>query len=766
MPVQGYSNARLDRLCRILAANNVPEAQCEIIARKILLDLWQYLSSPGSYWNSYLHREMIKNYGVLYRIAHEMWEVVPTTGDDQLSWFACDRCQNISPINVNQVCPTYGCGGTLKPISEFSNLIEENLYRNIYTRGDPIPLRAEEHTAQWTSKAAAEVQNKFIQGEINVLSCSTTFELGVDVGDLQAVVMRNVPPTTANYVQRAGRAGRRTDSAAYALTFAQRRSHDLNYYNRPEEMVAGKIKPPTTVLTNEKIVRRHLHSIAFAAFFRWAIETNELTFRKVGDFFAPEGHTPGQILMQEYLDMKPNSLLLAFERIIPTDMQDELGISDWGWLSMFTASDQQGVLDGASEEVISELIEFTELEEQAAKERNYQLADRFSRVKNQIRGRDLLGYLGSHNVLPKYGFPTDVVELKTNHLQTIYQASQVELDRDLKIAISEYAPGSEVVAAKVVWTSRGIRKLRNREWQSYNYSVCGECRKFYYTIGELPTFCSCGHQLQERPKKHGRFIIPEHGFIAGNTTRSPGETPPQRIYAGQVYFAEYRLPKSDEPDDQPLVLDDSVSSIGAQIFKRYSRYGWLAVVNDGYGRGFRICRFCGFSEPIPPFGAGVRASRRVHKNPLNNSDCRGAYDTYHLGHRFMTDVLEIKLSLPNQGYIDVYSLLYALLDGASDALGIYRRDIDGTIYPQGAGQPPTLMLYDDVPGGAGHVQRIFDNLRPAFEVALYRLERCECGEETSCYHCLRNYSNQSFHDTLQRGSALRILRRYLRNDAQ
>jgi len=358
MPAQGYSNARVNILGRILAARGGAKAHCESVARRILLDLWRYLSSSSSPWNPYLHREIKQKHGVLYRIAHGMWEVVPVLDMDQKSWYVCDRCQNISPLNISDVCPTYGCGGTLKPLREFSRLMETNLYRDIYIRGEPIPMRAEGHTAQWTSKAAAEVQNQFIQGKINALSCSTTFELGVDVGDLQAVVMRNVPPTTANYVQRAGRAGRRTDSAAYALTFAQRRSHDLNFYNRPEEMVAGKIRPPETVLTNEKIVRRHLHSIAFSAFFRWVKETKDLTFRKVGEFFAPDGQASGQELIRKYLEMKPLPLQEAIERIIPQDLQDELGVKDWSWLTMLSTPDDQGVLDNAAEEITSELDEF------------------------------------------------------------------------------------------------------------------------------------------------------------------------------------------------------------------------------------------------------------------------------------------------------------------------------------------------------------------------------------------------------------------------
>ena len=176
----------------------------------------------------------------------------------------CNRCHNIYPESVDNVCLTYACEGELEPLHLHKEEMDSNLYRQSYLNNALVPLEAEEHTAQWTPKAGAEVQSHFINGEINVLSCSTTFELGVDVGDLQAVVMRNVPPTTANYVQRAGRAGRRTDSAAYVLTFAQRRSHDLTYYAEPEKMVAGKMKPPFTPLANEKILRRHVHSVVFS----------------------------------------------------------------------------------------------------------------------------------------------------------------------------------------------------------------------------------------------------------------------------------------------------------------------------------------------------------------------------------------------------------------------------------------------------------------------------------------------------------------------
>jgi ATP-dependent helicase YprA (DUF1998 family) len=104
------------------------------------------------------------------------------------------------------------------------------------------------------------------------------------------------------------------------------------------------------------------------------------------------------------------------------------------------------------------------------------------------------------------------------------------------------------------------------------------------------------------------------------------------------------------------------------------------------------------------------------------------------------------------------SVLYALLEGASETLGIRRDDLDGTLYRYSAGIAPAVVLYDNVPGGAGHVRRIAEELEDVFHTAWRRVDQCECGEETSCYECLRNFRNQHYHDQLTRGLARDFLR--------
>lgn len=757
MPKRG-SNSRLDYLVRILRLKtSLGKAATEKEAKAALRGIWLHLTdSKNGIWSDHLTQEHLKGQGVVYRINYRMYELIPTV-DPQGHWYVCDRCGNVSSMNVSGICPTYRCEGHLQDLTESNRHRWDNLYRRIYQQLSPIPIKAEEHTAQWTSEAAAEVQEAFIRGEVNALSCSTTFELGVDVGDLQAVLLRNMPPRTANYVQRAGRAGRRTDSAAFSLTYAQRRSHDLTFYARPLEMISGEVHPPLISMRNVKIIRRHLHSVVFSAFFRQAYQAGDgVDYRSVGDFFFPTDNLEGTVLLRRFLEARDSVLLRSLERIIPLDLQVPLGIQEWSWINEL-ADGADGVLDLAEEELSRDVEVLERLEQEMVEKKAYLRAERYQKVVRNLKRRNLLGYLGTRNILPKYGFPVDVVELKTDHLAHIQEALKVELDRDLRIAISEFAPGGQVVAAKKIWQSGGIRKLPGRELEEYSYVICPTCRRFHHMLAESEEFgpCDCGANLEDA-RERGTFIIPVYGFIAARELSSPGESRPQRIYSSRIYFADYEKDIHGESGQPEFQMVSELSSDGFQVEKGYSRYGILTAVNNGFSRHFRICTVCGFAEPV----TFPTKKTKSHKNPLSGQNCSGYWETKDIGHRFITDVLHIRInghSVQGAKRALWRSLLYALLEGASDSLGIRRDDIDGTIHPHG------LILFDNVPGGAGHVERIQSHLPEVFKAAYQRVERCECGPETSCYECLRNYYNQYYHDELQRGLVVEFLSRILKS---
>jgi hypothetical protein len=349
----------------------------------------------------------------------------------------------------------------------------------------------------------------------------------------------------------------------------------------------------------------------------------------------------------------------------------------------------------------------------------------------------------------------------------------VELERDLRVAIAEYAPGGEVVAAKRVWVSGGIYKRSGRDWPVYNYAVCPGCKRFYHSLADIPSTCEvCGANVYGWPRDYGTFIIPEFGFIvAHQEPRKSGETRPQRLYSSRVYFANYTSPhqpdESIKPEYEPFA---PLSSASAQLWTYYSRYGLLALVNSGPDKGgFIICQVCGAAKPAAKEERPKRGSKpKPHTNPRTGRPCNGTKYTFHLGHRFITDVLELQFRgriTNNSDYVRNdnlwWSVLFALLEGASQALGIRRDDLDGTLQRRTENPLPSLFLFDNVPGGAGHVHRIAQELVPTFQTAYTRVAKCECGEETSCYECLRNFRNQLYHDQLQRGLARDFLQSVL-----
>ena len=436
----------------------------------------------------------------------------------------CDTCKTLTPNFVRGVCPRNGCTGTLEAVDP--DTLPDNHYRHMYrSRRLPVALRSEEHTAQVAAEEARRLQGEFKDGAIHLLSSSTTFEVGVSLGDLDVVFLRNVPPEPFNYVQRVGRAGR-GNQPGLAVTYCRRNPHDLHHYGDPEERVIhGEVAPPRLHLSNERIVLRHMAAVVLAAFFREnrerfdSVETfmvGEVEEEASGDR-SEEWGTPRALRdVRAWCEEHEEDLTAILRKIVPPELHGELGLMDRGWVDRITGSDLTNGdhrLARAEAEVRSEYLELYEAKSLYASKDDFVNAGRVSRRMKTVAGMRTLNFLSRKAVIPKYGFPVDVVELNTWSSGN----GGVVLQRDLSQAIAEYAPGGKVVANKLEWESCGLKKVAGKEW---------EVRR--YRNDDLRNFEQWDENNRSAPTSvRKKYLIPRFGFVTPLNRKAQAAYPPR-----------------------------------------------------------------------------------------------------------------------------------------------------------------------------------------------------------------------------------------------
>ena len=653
-------------------------------------------------------------------------------------YYICNKCGRLTPYNIRGKCTQDECMGTLEEVDP-DVALANNYYRKQYKTKKIERLVAKEHTAQLERKTAKQYQIDFKNKKINILSCSTTFEMGIDLGGLETVFMRNVPPTPANYVQRAGRAGRRKDSAAYILTYCGTGSHDYTYYSEPAKMISGVIDPPNFNIQNKKIIIRHLMAASLGYFFRTYPE-----YYKSLDSLIFCG---GVDVFKKYINSHPSDLNEYINnKVIPEPQFDEY--RDFKWIEQMGGEDEK--LTNLVETVKEMIDEFTKARDKALEDQSFSEAQYYDNRVKALKSEDVIASLSKYCVIPKYGFPVDVVELQIYEKGVVQ--NKYDLSRDLKIAISEYAPDSEVIVDGNKYTSQYIALRKNNEFQRNYYIKCQTCKRINIFLSQTDNSeCKyCGKQLSSLVKDY--YIEPIYGFKTGETKEST-RLKPKRSYAGEVSYVG-----NGKTDDRRLVLGNTV---GVET----SSDDQLLVMNKS---GFYFCPECGYGY-IMKKGLITPQTIKRHKN-YRQFECTNTQLNYlHIGHKFQTDVTRFTIpdldASDTVGYPQALSFLYAFLEGVSVALGIERTDIDGIIEVNLEMNSYDVLLYDNVPGGAGHVKRLMskEDIVMSLEAALEKVSKECCDENTSCYNCLRNYYNQSYHNKLQRKLAIAVIKRLLFN---
>lgn len=656
------------------------------------------------------------------------------------AWSQCDSCGRLTVWHLNGQCNVPRCAGRLERLSasELEAKFANYHYRHRILHEGPMALEVVEHTAQLTNKHGQEYQKKFVNGEINVLSSSTTFEMGVDVGGLKAVLLRNVPPTASNYIQRAGRAGRRRDGAAYAVTFARSIPHDQFHFHNPTAIVNGKVPIPQINLKNTRLVERHVNSLLISEFFRGL--PAETSIRTVQDFFlTPEARETVFDKYLEFLSASREAVISAVERILPP-------------ASSVIASDAVDLSGDALRRVADEKVHeplslYKAQWEQINAQRNDADTNELGRITyalksverliTDLKNEQLIDFLSSAHWLPSYAFPQSTIRLLVRQNQW---ADKMRLERDRDQGISEYAPGAEIIADGKSFRSAGaVRPGNGFDLRKYRY--CRRCRRLVTAAGHetIQTICQCG--ASQPPND---YIVP-----IGFQTHVNDQVKEPDLFRRQAPSSTEIFLISGTPDEQFVrhsVLD------GVLVGNR--RDGRLFRANAGLGfQKFRLCRECGRS-----FGSNEKVGRQ-HEAPWGTR-CQGSIFNTHLAHEFETDILQIRfgsgplMTPPVSNDSFWLSLVSGFLTASAEVLEIPRNDLDATYQSQNRDSSDgELIIFDRVPGGAGYVERIIENLPRILERVRDLSSNCEnpiCDKNSSCYACLRTFQNQFYWDKLVR----------------
>lgn len=709
-------------LRRILKDSGLSDSEQIQAAVNLMKEIWESIvreyDTDKQEADKILCSVLSKGKGGTFRL-NSRWLRVRLAGKEEI--FECDTCGRFSAHNIRGVCPRNGCPGSLAVVD--IDRLKENHYRVLYESSDlPPTMLAEEHTAQIESDMARRRQERFKNGHINLLSSSTTFEVGVDLGDLEVVFLRNVPPESFNYTQRAGRAGRR-EIPGLVVTYCRRNPHDLYHYQEPQKrVIKGEVRPPQLHMNNEKIVLRHMVAVALSAFFKR--EEYKERFENVQSLISDDWNSPKAVSDLRKFCLDNFDLKESLRRIVPSsEMIEKVGLEDGAWIDKICG--EKSRFDWVQEDVCKDYRNMERLKEEYSSREEYRKSTFIKERMKTIAGELTLTFLSRNAIIPKYGFPVDVVELDTRPRQK--KSDAVSLQRDLSQAIAEYAPASKVVANKLEWESCGVKIVPGKRFPIRGYSY-DDARNFQQW-GE-----------DEAPQGKKRYLSPIFGFVTPlfDKPKEPSRRT-RRLYTTRPFFKGFD--EGGRPKTTKLF----------GVFMTQALPGSLVVLCEGKNKeGFYICLDCGTHM----------VKRKGHHKTPENSNCEGTLKRYSLGHEMVTDVMRLQFpELISQW--DAYSLGYAVLLGAAEILNVPDTDLNVTITGSedvGESGEAAIVLYDNVPGGAGLVVQLEQKsvFRSMLEKAGERVQgNCKC--DSSCYGCLRSYRNQFAHPHLDREAALKFL---------